>query len=109
LINTSMDTSRDILLLFGTVTDSVHNHKYIDFLFSRLPLDRFVVSSPLDSKQRGPYGCFQARSPEKTKEFYDKLRNENVITSLREGKIRVSPYVYNSERDIDRLISVITV
>ena len=57
----------------------------------------------------GPYGCFQARSPEKTKEFYEKLRKENVITSLREGKIRVSPYLYNNERDIDRLVSVITV
>jgi selenocysteine lyase/cysteine desulfurase len=37
------------------------------------------------------------------------LRKENVIVSLREGNIRVSPYLYNTERDIDRLISVITV
>ena len=49
------------------------------------------------------------QSPEKTKEFYDKLRKENVITSLRENKIRVSPYVFNNERDLDRLISVVTV
>ena len=41
-------------------------------------------------------------------EFYEKLRGENIITSLREGNIRVSPYVYNSERDIDRLVSVVT-
>jgi cysteine desulfurase / selenocysteine lyase len=105
----AMDAGIDLVLRIGAETVAAHNHKLIDFLFSRLPPDRFVVASPLDSKQRGPYGCFQARSPEKTKEFYDKLRNENVITSLREGKIRVSPYVYNSERDIDRLISVITV
>ena len=68
-----------------------------------------MVASPLDHRQRGPYGCFQARTAEKTKEFYDKLRNENVIVSLREGRIRVSPYLYNTERDIDRLISVVTV
>ena len=104
-----MDAGIDLVLRIGAETVAAHNHKLIDFLFSRLPLDRFVVASPLDSKQRGPYGCFQARSPEKTKEFYDKLKNENVITSLREGKIRVSPYMYNNERDIDRLISVITV
>ena len=50
----------------------------------------------------------QARTAEKTKEYYDKLRGENIITSLRENKIGVSPYVYNNERDIDRLISVVT-
>jgi cysteine desulfurase/selenocysteine lyase len=105
----AMDAGIDLVLRIGAETVAAHNHKLIDFLFSRLPLDRFVIASPLDSKQRGPYGCFQARSPEKTKEFYDKLKNENVITSLREGKIRVSPYMYNNERDIDRLISVITV
>jgi len=38
-----------------------------------------------------------------------KLRGENIITSLRENKIRVSPYIYNNERDIDRLISVVTI
>jgi selenocysteine lyase/cysteine desulfurase len=31
-----------------------------------------------------------------------------VVVSLREGNIRVSPYLYNTERDIDRLISVVT-
>jgi selenocysteine lyase/cysteine desulfurase len=80
----------------------------IEQLFARLPKDRCVAASPLERARRGPYGCFQARSPEKTAELYQKLRAENVITSLREGKIRVSPYLYNSERDIDRLVSVIT-
>ena len=105
----ALDAGVDLALCIGAETVAAHNHRLIDLLFSRLPQDRFVVASPLDHKQRGPYGCCQARSPEKTKEFYDKLRKENVITSLREGKIRVSPYMYNNERDIDRLISVVTV
>jgi selenocysteine lyase/cysteine desulfurase len=105
----AMDAGIELVLKIGPQNIAAHNHKLIEFLFSRLPQDRFVVSSPLDRKYRGPYGCFEARTPEKTKEFYDKLRKENVITSLRENKIRVSPYVYNTERDIDRLISVVTV
>jgi selenocysteine lyase/cysteine desulfurase len=105
----ALDAGIDLVLRIGAETVAAHNYKLIDLLFSRLPQDRFVVASPLEHQQRGPYGCFQARTPEKTKEFYDKLRKENVITSLREGKIRVSPYVYNNERDIDRLISVVTV
>jgi len=105
----AMGPGIELAARIGAETVSAHSHKLIDLLFSRLPPDRFVVASPLDRKQRGPFGCFQARTPEKTKEFYDKLRNENVIVSLREGRVRVSPYVYNNERDIDRLLSVVTV
>ena len=46
--------------------------------------------------------CFCARSREKTTELYRRLRKENVIVSLREDNIRVSPHLYNTERDIDR-------
>lgn len=105
----ALDAGIELVLRIGPENIAGHNHKLIDLLFSRLPNDRFVVASPLERRQRGPYGCFRARTPEKTAEFYDKLRQENVITSLREGNIRVSPYVYNSERDIDRLISVVAI
>jgi selenocysteine lyase/cysteine desulfurase len=104
----ALEAGLDLVSRIGVENVAAHNHKLIDLLLSRLPPDRFVVSSPLDRKQRGPYGCFQARTPEKTREYYEKLKSEKVITSLREGKIRVSPYVYNNERDIDRVISVVT-
>jgi cysteine desulfurase/selenocysteine lyase len=87
---------------------AAHNRKLIDMMFERLPKDRCVPASPLDASQRGPYGCFSARTPEKTAELYERLRKENVIVSLREGNIRVAPHLYNSERDIDRLISLVT-
>ena len=80
----------------------------IELMYARLPKDRCVPASPLDAAKRGPYGCFAARTPEKTAELYQKLRAENVIVSLREGNIRVSPHLYNTERDIDRLIAVVT-
>jgi selenocysteine lyase/cysteine desulfurase len=38
--------------------------------------------------------------------LHQKLRQENVFVSLRNGRIRVSPHLFNSERDIDRLIGV---
>src|ERR1700720_2184380 len=104
----AMDASVRFVLQFGPETVSAHNRKLIDFLFERLPKDRCVPASPLDSAHRGPYGCFTARSPEKTAELYQKLVKEKVITSLREGNIRVSPHLYNAERDIDRLITAIT-
>ena len=104
----AMDVSTDFVVRAGPETVAEHNRTLIEFMYERLPKDRCVPTSPLDASKRGAYGCFAARSPEKTAELYQKLRKENVIVSLREGNIRVSPHLYNTERDIDRLISVIT-
>jgi selenocysteine lyase/cysteine desulfurase len=104
----ALDASVDFVVRMGPELVQAHNHKLIEFLFERLPKDRFVIASPLDPARRSTFGCFAARSPEKTAEHYQNLRKENVVVSLREGNIRVSPYLYNTERDIDRLISVVT-
>ncbi|MGC1492121.1 MAG: aminotransferase class V-fold PLP-dependent enzyme, partial [Candidatus Acidiferrum sp.] len=104
----AMDVSTDFVLRVGADTVAEHARALIAFMYERLPKDRCVPASPLDPAQRGAYGCFAARTPEKTAELYAKLRKENIIVSLREGNIRVSPHLYNTERDIDRLISVIT-
>jgi len=104
----AMDASVDFALRAGPELVAAHNRKLIELMFERLPKDRFVIASPLEAERRGTYGCFAARSKEKTAEYYQLLRKENVIVSLREGNIRVSPYLYNTERDIDRLISVVT-
>ena len=105
----AMDASLQFVLQLGPETVQAHNRKLIDLLFERLPKDRCVPASPLDSTHRGTYGCFAARTPERTAALYEKLRKENIIVSLREGNIRVSPHVYNTEQDIDRLIAAITV
>jgi cysteine desulfurase/selenocysteine lyase len=104
----AMDASVDFVVRMGPERVATHNRKLIELMFERLPKDRFVIASPLDAARRGTYGCFAARSKEKTAEVYQHLRKENVIVSLREGNIRVSPHLYNTERDIDRLISVVT-
>jgi selenocysteine lyase/cysteine desulfurase len=102
------DASLEFVLRMGAETVERHNRELIELMFARLPKDRCVPASPLDVAKRGPYGCFAARTPEKTVALYHKLRTENVIVSLREGNIRVSPHLYNTERDIDRLIAVVT-
>jgi cysteine desulfurase / selenocysteine lyase len=106
--HSALEASVEFVLRATPATVLAHNHKLIDFLYERLPKDRCVPTSPLDRAHRGPYGCFAARSVENTAALYERLRKETIITSLREGNIRVSPHLYNTERDIDRLISVIT-
>lgn len=104
----ALEAGLELVLRAGPETVAEHNHKLIELLFARLPKDRCVAASPLERERRGAYGCFQARTEEKTRELYQKLRDENVITSLRQGKIRVAPYLYNTEQDIDRVVRVVT-
>jgi cysteine desulfurase/selenocysteine lyase len=104
----ALEASVDFVLQAGPETVAAHNRNLIELLYERLPKDRCIPTSPVDAAHRGPYGCFAARAAEKTLALYERLRKENIIVSLREGNIRVSPYLFNTERDIDRLISVIT-
>ena len=104
----ALDAGVEFVLRATPEVALAHNHMLIDSLFARLPADRCIAASPLEHSQRGPYGCFVARTPEKTAELYRKLREQNVILSLRESKLRVSPYLFNTIQDIDRLVSAIT-
>lgn len=104
----AMDASLEMVLRIGPENVATHNASLILQMYERLPRDRCVAASPAEATRRGPYGCFAARNPEKTAALFESLKKENVIVSLREGNLRVSPHLYNTERDIDRLIAVIT-
>ena len=103
----AMDASLEFLLRVGVETVWEHNRRLIGEMIARLPLDRCVLASPGDPAARGPYACVAARSAEKTAALYQKLRQANVIVSLREGALRVAPHLYNTERDIDQLLAVL--
>jgi len=103
----AMDASVDFVSRVGPDLVLEHNRKLIELLFENLPKD-CVPASPVDSAQRGPYGCFTSRTPENTAELYQKLQKQKIIVSMREGKIRVSPHLFNSEQDINHLIEVLT-
>ena len=69
--------------------------------------DHCIPASPLDPAQRGPYGCFTGPTAEETVALYKRLRKENVVVSMRGGRIRVSPHLFNSTDDIDRLVRIV--
>jgi selenocysteine lyase/cysteine desulfurase len=49
---------------------------------------------------------FRAPTPEATVGLHRELRANHIAVSLRQGVIRVSPYLYNDEADIDRLLEI---
>ena len=103
------DASLELLVKIGTDAIAKHDAELVGELIERFPRDRFVLASPSQSKRRGPYVCISARDPERNREICDKLREAQIMVSLREKALRISPYLYNTPADIDRLVKALAV
>lgn len=64
-----------------------------------------VLSSREAGERSGIVSFFHARHP--SAEVRQRLHAADVIVSLREGLVRVSPHFYNSADDIDRLLAAL--
>jgi selenocysteine lyase/cysteine desulfurase len=105
----AMDASLALLLRIGVEAVWEHTQRLTAMMIDRLPRDRYVLASPGSADDRGPYACVAARKPDMTAQLFERLRTAQVFVSLREGALRISPHLYNSERDIDRLLTVLAV
>jgi selenocysteine lyase/cysteine desulfurase len=104
----SLAASLEFVLRAGPATVLDHNRGLLQILAERLPGYRCVLASPRDAAARGPYLCVAARRPETTRSLYQRLKEEKVYVSLRNGALRVAPYLYNNEEDIERLLRIIS-
>ncbi|MHB8754573.1 MAG: aminotransferase class V-fold PLP-dependent enzyme [Candidatus Acidiferrales bacterium] len=104
----AMQTSLEFLERVSVKTIVEHNQKLMEQLIERLPRDTCALASPVDAERRGPYVCVTARRPERTRELFEKLHDAQVFVSLRENALRISPHLYNTERDIAKLIAVLS-
>jgi cysteine desulfurase / selenocysteine lyase len=64
------------------------------------------VLSPRAPQERS--GAVTFTNPRRdSKHVHERLRDERIIVSLREGAIRVSPHFYNTAEEIDRLVAAV--
>jgi selenocysteine lyase/cysteine desulfurase len=64
----------------------------------------YSLSTAADPEHRSTILSFRAGSPEKTARLAAKLKANHIEVSVRRGMIRVSPYLYNSQEQIDLLL-----
>ncbi|MGH9705119.1 MAG: aminotransferase class V-fold PLP-dependent enzyme [Candidatus Acidiferrales bacterium] len=105
----AMEASLEYLLRVGVETVWNHNQEWIDRMIERLPRDRCVLASPEDAARRGPFICVSTRREGEAAAIHKKLAEAHVFVSLREGALRISPHLFNTERDMSRLISILSV
>jgi len=104
----AMEASLEFISRVGIETIAAHTGRLINYLIERMPRDCCGLASPADAEKRGAAICVAARKPERTKELYAKLREAQIYVSLREGALRVSPHLYNTENDIARLLAILS-
>jgi cysteine desulfurase/selenocysteine lyase len=103
----ALEASLEFLLGAGVDTVWQHNRGLIAAMIERLPRDSCVLASPADPDERGPFACVRARHPEKTPAIFERLRQAGIFVTMRQNTLRISPHLYNSALDIDRLLAVL--
>lgn len=91
----------------GVEAIAAHTAGLVAQLIAGLPQDRYELASPAAATERGPYVCIRPRDLGSLPALTEKLAREKVFTSVRGGSLRISPYVYNTERDIERLVALL--
>lgn len=90
----------------GPATVEAHVRGLHDRLLAGLPAGYRAVS-PLAPGRRSNILCFAAATPEATRAAYQRITAANIVVSLREAAIRVSPHLYNTSGEIDRLLTLL--
>ena len=62
------------------------------------------IASPLDERHRSAILCV---APQKPVDAYHAVKRARVVCSLREGAIRLSPHLYNTVEEIEKVVEVL--
>lgn len=103
----AMRASVEFLLRVGVERIEQHARALVRSLVERLPRDRCVLASPAEEARRGTFVGVAARTPEATKALWERLQRQKIHVARRENALRIAPHLYNSEREIDRLLDIL--
>ena len=79
-----------------------------DKIIEGLGTKNIKIVSPVDNiSERSAILLFTTGSPDSNKALYDKLLVQNIVVTLRDGLIRISPAFYNTEEEIDNFLNVL--
>lgn len=103
----SLDWSLAYITRLGIKSIQQHNYRQLDTLIAYLRDEPcYRITSSLEKKHRSAILTFTTAKGD-VRNLYQALSKRNIVTSVREGSIRVSVHLFNNTADINRLISVL--
>ena len=101
----SLDWALDFLTGLGIANIQKHNHALLDLLIDYIHNEPFYrITSSLEKKHRSSILSFTTDRADIAK-VYQYLSDQRIVTSVREGSIRVSAHLYNNRQDMKYLIT----
>jgi selenocysteine lyase/cysteine desulfurase len=96
----------DYLLECGVDAIGRHDEKLVDRLIAGLDPERYELISPAQGESRSTL-VFLAHKAGRNREVYDRCVAKRVHVAFRRGMLRVAPHLYNTDRDIDRMLAIL--
>ncbi len=106
--NNLMPLAESLRLLLEATPALVQAHARAlgDRILARLPAG-LAPASPEDPSQRSHILCLRGVSPAATAAAFERLRAARVAVALRGDRLRISPHLYSTEGDVDRLLEAL--
>ena len=98
----------EYLLAQGIEQIAAYNERLVTHLIEGLDPDRYTLLSPREGPERSTLVFVTHRNPERNPTIYTALQQEGFDLSLREGQLRFSPHLYNTEDELDRVLHMLT-
>jgi selenocysteine lyase/cysteine desulfurase len=92
----------ELMLEIGVEHTAEHVSALNDWLLDEVIAMGGVVATPKDRQRRGPLIAVASIDAE---QLVGRLAGDGIVTSSRDGNLRVSPHCYNTAADIERLLA----
>jgi cysteine desulfurase / selenocysteine lyase len=104
---TVLRSSLTMIREVGPEASAAHTNSLIDRLVEGVRESGYEVVSSLDPKYRSQIVTISSGDLERDGQIVEELESRNVSVTMRPKGIRISPYFYNNEHDIDRLLEAL--
>lgn len=106
LINAALEGSLEVLSKIGLDYIQENNQKLRNFFMDNLPYNKFSLVTPKDRSMVGNIVSIQAKSGDSL-QLEAELKHYNIDVSVREGKLRLSFHLFNTQKQLETLIKVL--
>jgi selenocysteine lyase/cysteine desulfurase len=102
-----LEASLSLLLETGVERISAHLLELTEYLCERLRSREYSVASSRRAGEKSHIICIQHQGEWSPMALYHRLKKENIVVAPRGERLRISPHLYNTADDIDKLVEAL--
>lgn len=105
--NVPFTASVEMLLGIGVDKVKQYNDALNEKLLKQIDQNKFEIISPQDPLKRSALTVLSLKDNKHNPDLFAFLKGQKLHTALWKNKIRVTPHIYNTKEDIDRLTAAL--